>query len=83
MSVNICFYLDKVPDNDPKQSNNNEGVPDFKKRMHSIRKPLLLSIAYAANVGGTGTLTGTGTNIAFEGIFHEWDNTISNIELNI
>ncbi|XP_046979334.1 protein I'm not dead yet-like [Schistocerca americana] len=29
-----------------------------------------LGIAYASNLGGTGTLTGTGTNLTFKGIFH-------------
>lgn len=41
------------------------------QEMKLVRKALLLSIAYSSNIGGTATLTGTGTNLVFEEIFHE------------
>lgn len=31
-----------------------------------------LGVAYASNLGGAGTLTGTGTNLTFKGIWDTW-----------
>jgi Na+/H+ antiporter NhaD/arsenite permease-like protein len=36
-----------------------------------IRKALFLGICYSANIGGTGTLTGTSTNLILNGILKE------------
>ncbi|CAG2170628.1 unnamed protein product, partial [Oppiella nova] len=37
----------------------------------SIRKSVFLGVCYAANIGGTGTLTGTSTNLILNGILKE------------
>ena len=39
-----------------------------KAKKRKIRIMIYLSVAYAANVGGTGTLTGTGPNLVLKGI---------------
>ncbi|KAH8038824.1 hypothetical protein HPB51_003327 [Rhipicephalus microplus] len=46
------------------------------KRGHSRQKKLrtvmLLSVAYAANIGGTGSLIGTGSNLVLKGVMDEF-----------
>lgn len=39
--------------------------------LKTLRKALMLSIAYSANIGGTATLTGTGTNLVLQEVFHD------------
>jgi len=38
----------------------------------SIRICVLMSIAYASNIGGTGSLIGSGPQLALKGILNEW-----------
>ena len=49
----------------------NNNWADDTKILDKVRQTLLLSIAYAANIGGTGTLTGTGTNLILQGLLEE------------
>lgn len=42
-----------------------------KKESRKLRKGILLGICYAANIGGTGTLTGTSTNLVLNGFLKE------------
>ncbi|XP_046916333.1 Na(+)/citrate cotransporter isoform X2 [Dermatophagoides farinae] len=56
-------------------SNKKDGDEDKKldtssKRLKNLRKAFLLSIAYSANIGGTATLIGTGTNLVFQDVFY-------------
>ena len=45
--------------------NSSSGSAD--KRFNKLAKSLMLGVAYSANIGGTGTLTGTGPNIILAG----------------
>ena len=50
----FCFFL---------QKESQAGEQSHAK----MAKALMLSISYAANIGGTATLTGTGPNLVFAG----------------
>jgi Na+/H+ antiporter NhaD/arsenite permease-like protein len=38
------------------------------KSYHAIRRVIYLSVTYASLIGGTGTITGTTTNMIFKGM---------------
>lgn len=47
-------------------------IPKEDERAKTLRLAFFLSIAYASNIGGTGTLTGTGANLVLQGIMDEY-----------
>jgi len=48
------------------------------RRARRVRVTLLLSIAYSANIGGTGTLIGSTPQLALKGIVEEYATRLSN-----
>jgi sodium-dependent dicarboxylate transporter 2/3/5 len=41
------------------------------EKMRKIRTGILMSVAYASNIGGTGSLIGSTPQLAFQGILDE------------
>lgn len=62
---------------DPETRRKSVYVNDYDKEERPEKTEICyyLGIAYASNLGGAGTLTGTGTNLTFKGI---WDSTFPN-----
>ncbi|KPL97089.1 solute carrier family 13-like protein 1 [Sarcoptes scabiei] len=55
------------------QINRDDEIFGDQTKKKILRKAFLLSIAYSANIGGTATLTGTGTNLVFQDYsLHLW-----------
>ena len=44
----------------------------FKEGYHEARIQVLLAVAYSANTGGTGTLTGTTPNLILKAVMDEY-----------
>ena len=47
-------------------------IEEPRQKSTKIRHMIFLSVAYAANCGGTGTLTGTGSNLILKGTLSEF-----------
>lgn len=61
--MNRLFVVAVVSVENPEQ----EELSDVEKERKRMSKGLLLSVCYAASIGGTATLTGTGPNLILVG----------------
>jgi len=52
-------------------SDQSKDTKDSRLQWENMRKCVLLSVAYSANLGGTGTMIGTGANLILMGLLKE------------
>ncbi|XP_071037527.1 Na(+)/citrate cotransporter, partial [Parasteatoda tepidariorum] len=70
LEENTEAYVSEVStENKEVENASNEEIPNnenLQQRNSSIKTVLLLCVCYSANIGGTGSLTGTGTNLVIK-----------------
>ena len=59
--MNVIIYLSKI-------QNSIETKKEINKDHQQLGKAMTISIAYAANIGGTTTITGCSSNIILKGM---------------
>ncbi|EEC06922.1 Na+/dicarboxylate, Na+/tricarboxylate and phosphate transporter, putative, partial [Ixodes scapularis] len=69
MAPIVMAVVDQMHASSKLYKNHPERTEDAGKVL--MRKTMLLSVAYAANIGGTGSLIGTAPNLVLKGLFEE------------
>lgn len=80
--VGVAIQTELQPQRGPSCPNAENKIPEFHhlpKDMQGICKSILLSICISANLGGTGTLTGTGPNLVFSGQLQQYSTKMKNV----
>jgi di/tricarboxylate transporter len=56
---------------DQKHTSRHSSTSSLAPEARTLRIAFFLSVAYSANIGGTGTITGTGPNLVLQGLMDE------------